>query len=120
VHMHSASVDTCKSVNEYFEHQDEKGSRSEGELVKAPVGQMMGAAEDKLESVTPGPPPGAENGKNEDAMVEINDESEEAEPLVVAPSPNMPDPATVEEHRITHIPFRCWCKWCMMGRGLGE
>ncbi len=95
--MHSASVDTCKSVNEYFEHQDEKGPRSEGELVRAPVGQMMGAAEDK-------------GGKDEDAMVEINNESEEAEPLVVAPSPNMPDPATVEEHRITHIPFRCWCK----------
>ena len=104
---HSAPVDTCKSVNDYCEHQGVEGSRSKGELVRAPVGQMVGAAEDK-------------DGKNEDAMVEINDESEEAEPLVVAPSPNMPDPATVEEHRITHIPFRCWCKWCMMGRGLGE
>ncbi len=94
--MHSASVDTRKSVNDYFEHQGVKGSRSKGELIRAPVGQMVGVAEDK-------------DGKNEGTMVEINGESEEAEPLVVAPSPKMPDPATVEEHRITHIPFRCWC-----------
>ena len=93
---HSASVDTCKSVSDYFEHQGVEGSRSKGELARAPVGQMVGAAED--------------NDGNEGTMVEINDESEEAEPLVVAPSPKMPDPATVEEHRITHIPFRCWCK----------
>ena len=63
--------------------------------------------------------------------VEINDEAEDAEvkdetvdaevePIVVAPSPTMPSAAEVEEHRISHIPYRCWCRPCVMGRGLGE
>ena len=53
----------------------------------------------------------------EEAMVEI---SEEAEPLKVAPSPIMPSAAEIEEHRISHIPYRSWCRECVMGRGLGE
>ena len=44
----------------------------------------------------------------------------EAEPLTTAPSPTMPSAAEVEEHRITHIPYRSWCRECVMGRGLGE
>ena len=53
----------------------------------------------------------------------IDDErkdSEDAAPLTVAPSPSMPSPAEVEEHRVTHIPYRNWCRECTMGRGLGE
>ena len=53
----------------------------------------------------------------EEDMVEI---SEEAEPLKVAPSPTMPSAAEIEEHRISHIPYRSWCRECVMGRGLGE
>ena len=45
---------------------------------------------------------------------------EEAEPLTVAKDPKMPSPAEVAEHNITHWPFRSWCKFCNMGRGLGE
>ena len=47
-------------------------------------------------------------------------EGEEVEPLRKAPSPAMPSAAEVEEHRLTHVPYRCWCPECNMGRGLGE
>ena len=55
--------------------------------------------------------------------VELTSESGEqgeAEPLTTAPSPTMPSASEVEEHRITHIPYRSWCRECVMGRGLGE
>ncbi len=47
-------------------------------------------------------------------------EPEEAEPLRTAPDPKLPDEATIQLHRKTHIPFRIWCRFCIMGRGLGE
>ncbi len=54
---------------------------------------------------------------NED---EVNIEGdEEVEPLRTAPSPQKPSAKEVEDHRTCHIPFRCWCKWCIMGRGRG-
>ena len=31
--------------------------------------------------------------------------------------PMMPSPDEVEEHNLTHIPFRSWCKHCIRGRG---
>ena len=45
---------------------------------------------------------------------------EEVEPLRKAASPTMPSAADVEEHRISHVPYRSWCIECNMGRGLGE
>ena len=42
------------------------------------------------------------------------------EPLTIAPSPVKPSPTDVEQHRLTHLPFRDWCPECLMGRGLGE
>ena len=47
-------------------------------------------------------------------------QSEEAEDLKSAPSPTMPSPAEVEEHKITHTPYRSWCRECVMGRGCGR
>ena len=44
----------------------------------------------------------------------------EAEPLKIAPPPQNPSVADVEEHRVTHIPFRSWCRGCVEGRALGE
>ncbi len=46
--------------------------------------------------------------------------SEEVEPLKIAPSPQKPSAADVEEHRVTHIAFRSWCRGCVEGRALGE
>ena len=33
--------------------------------------------------------------------------------------PGEPSAQEEEDHRKTHIPFRSWCKFCVMGRGLG-
>ena len=44
---------------------------------------------------------------------------EEAEPLRAARDPGCPSEKQVEEHRLTHLPFRTWCKWCNLGRGRG-
>ncbi len=45
---------------------------------------------------------------------------EETADLKVAPAPVRPPPAVVEEHRVTHIPYRSWCDECARGRCLGE
>ena len=45
--------------------------------------------------------------------------SEEVEDLKFQCSPCMPSQAEVEEHRITHNPYRSWCQECVMGRGVG-
>ena len=51
-------------------------------------------------------------------MIEIQDD--DVEPLKVAPSPIQPSQADIEEHRLTHVPYRSWCPECVEGRGLGE
>ena len=61
--------------------------------------------------------PAAEADEQDDDAVEIQ---EEVEPLKVAPSPTVPSPADVEEHRVTHKPYRSWCEDCLRGCALGE
>ena len=34
--------------------------------------------------------------------------------------PVRPSEAEVEEHRLTHLPYRNWCPECVAGRGVGE
>ena len=51
--------------------------------------------------------------------IEIEGGDKDAEPARYLPSEPTPSAKEVEEHRCSHIPFRSWCKWCMMGRGLG-
>ena len=34
--------------------------------------------------------------------------------------PKMPSASEVEDHRKSHLPYRSWCRECVMGRGLGE
>ena len=43
----------------------------------------------------------------------------EVEPVKVATDPGRPTESQIEEHRMTHIPFRSWCRWCVLGRGRG-
>ena len=45
---------------------------------------------------------------------------EDVEKVRVAPSPQLPSAEEVEEHRLTHYPFRSWCRECIEGRALGE
>ncbi len=54
------------------------------------------------------------------ASGEKTEAQEETADLKVAPAPVRPPPAVVEEHRVTHIPYRNWCDECARGRGLGE
>jgi hypothetical protein len=42
----------------------------------------------------------------------------DVEQLKVAPDPGQPTWDEIEEHRLTHQPYRSWCKWCVMGRGV--
>jgi len=51
---------------------------------------------------------------------EFECEPGEVEPLRFAPSPQRPSAADVEEHRVTHIPCRSWCRECVEGKALGE
>ncbi len=39
--------------------------------------------------------------------------------MKMAKDPGQPTTRQVEEHRKFHIPFRSWCKWCILGRGRG-
>ena len=48
------------------------------------------------------------------------DPKEENEPMRIAADPMMPTQSEVEEHRITHIPYRNWCEDCVLGRATGE
>ena len=44
---------------------------------------------------------------------------EEAEAPRAARDPGCPTEKQVEDHRLTHLPYRTWCKWCNLGRGRG-
>ena len=59
--------------------------------------------------------------RGEDAEeVHIEDISEEdVQPMKAAHSPETPTAKMIEEHRYVHIPYRDWCRWCVMGRGRG-
>ena len=89
------------------------GPRAEGELQAAPCAEIL-----VNDSATEAPQPLAQED-GEPAHVEDNDE-EEAEPKRIAPSPVLPTAAEIEDHRITHIPFRSWCPHCVAARALGE
>ena len=41
----------------------------------------------------------------------------EAVPLPDVPEPS---PQEVARHNLTHLPFRRWCKWCVMARRAGR
>ena len=56
-------------------------------------------------------------------VVECDDEdpqSEEVQASKIAPSPSFPSAAELEDHRISHLPFRSWCRECILGKALGE
>ena len=35
-------------------------------------------------------------------------------------NPRLPTKAEIEEHDLTHLPFRSWCRHCVRGRGQEE
>lgn len=60
-----------------------------------------------------------EAGGEESVSIEDADETE-VEPLKVATGPKLPGADAVEQHRRLHIPYRAWCKFCVMGQGSGD
>ncbi len=45
-----------------------------------------------------------------------SDDTEAAKPKAL-PTPSQPTKQEIEEHNITHLPYRSWCKHCVRGRG---
>jgi hypothetical protein len=58
--------------------------------------------------------------EGEDEITIQDEEEQDAEPLKVARDPKLPSEDDVECHRCSHIPFRSWCRWCVMGRGRSD
>ena len=64
--------------------------------------------------------------QQEEQGIEVTDDkenggdAEDVEPLQLKKDPMLPSEAEVEQHRITHWPFRSWCRECVEGRALGE
>ncbi len=59
-----------------------------------------------------------EGEEGEEISIEAGNDTE-VEPVKVAADPGEPTDRQIEEHRMTHIPFRSWCRWCVLGRGRG-
>ena len=59
-----------------------------------------------------------EGEEGEEVSIETGNDTE-VEPVKVATDPGRPTERQIEEHRMTHIPFRSWCRWCVLGRGRG-
>ena len=60
-----------------------------------------------------------DEGKNNLECMSINDSDESVKPkLISAPSP--PSCQEVLEHNITHPPFGCWCRQCVMGKAKAD
>ncbi len=61
--------------------------------------------------------------KEKSVEVEAQDEievQEEVADLKIAPAPVRPSQAVIEDHNVSHLPYRNWCDPCVEGRGLGE
>ena len=60
-----------------------------------------------------------DDGKDNLECMNMNDSDESVKPkMISAPSP--PSNQAVLEHNITHLPFRCWCKHCVMGKAKAD
>ena len=55
-----------------------------------------------------------EEAIGEGEEVQVDGGCEDVEPVKYAVDPGMLTAAQVEEHRKTHMPFRSWCKWCVL------
>ena len=54
-----------------------------------------------------------------DGVVHMDEEEQvEAVPMRMVRAPDDPTASEVEQHRIAHIPYRSWCRECVLGRGI--
>ena len=59
-----------------------------------------------------------EGEEGEQINIEADDDTE-VEPVKRVVDPGKPTEQQIEEHRMTHLPYRSWCRWCVLGRGRG-
>ena len=52
----------------------------------------------------------------QDIEFEVEDESGEAREPRILRDPGAPTEAEVEQHNVTHLPFRAWCPACVEGK----
>ena len=52
-----------------------------------------------------------------DAEDEADENREEGRNVIKQMDPKLPSPEDVEEHNLTHVPYRNWCRHCVRGRG---
>lgn len=53
----------------------------------------------------------------EEVEPEFEVEEEEAQSADAQKTPMLPSQSEIDEHNITHLPFRNWCPFCIRGRG---
>ncbi len=82
-------------------------------------GCAIGAMKRKLADVDSLIAPAEEDVEAEREVMINEGDDEEVEPMKIAKDPGQPTVRQIEEHRKFHIPFRSWCKWCILGRGRG-
>ncbi len=58
-------------------------------------------------------------GSSHDPVVVVSEDSEAAK-VKTMPSPYQPAKQEIEEHNITHLPHRSWCRHCVRGRGKSQ
>ena len=54
--------------------------------------------------------------ENEDFEEIVCEEQEEARQPEVLRDPGAPTQKEIEEHNVTHLPFRSWCQHCVSGK----
>ena len=57
-------------------------------------------------------------GDNQEISIE-EENGDDVEIPKMAKDPGQPTTRQVGEHKIVHVPYRSWCKWCVLGRGRG-
>jgi len=58
-----------------------------------------------------------EDGPEKDETILIDQDSGDVRRMREMMDPCLPTRAEIEEHRLTHLPFRSWCTFCVKGRG---
>ena len=68
---------------------------------------------------TPDGEPDADEPQEPDNEEQLDEAGSEAQQLKTHRDHYCPTIEEIEEHRRTHLPYRAWCKFCVMGRGVG-
>ena len=79
----------------------------------SPVCMLRAASAHDTSHVVAGSSDASQGGKSEGPLPREDDRARQAIPLTEVPEPS---PAEVARHNLTHLPYRRWCRWCVMAR----